>query len=381
MSPSPFKALLSAKPLIVAFHVFVFFWLAIRYFLDEIQHGGNIWTTADWFVSYRFGFVRRGAIGSVIEILTNNQEGSALLISLFVLTHLIVAVYFLLICRIFLFRSNLGSPVILALLLSPIYVVFWLVNPLAYLRKELLALVTIAFTAYSVMTKVHSRRRFVQGLLIWSFAILSHESALLIAPALVMFLVHQLKQGDLEKREVIYRITSLIILPLVLVLLLNRFKWLSPEFCSYIINKGLTGEFCREGGIAWAMNPDMYANFMASISQTVDFYTPNLFIIFIFMMIPIFTIGGKKSILLTFSLLIFSLPVFLSTYDWGRWLFIIGNCVLFFVLATTQDIIKVVKEKILFASIPLSVVIQLPFCCSTGIGGGLLQYLVTVFGA
>lgn len=375
-----FKVLVSTKVLVVPFHLFVFFYLAIRYYFDEIQRGGNIWTTADWYVSYRYGFVRRGAIGSVIDILTNNQEGFALLISLFVFTHLIVAAYFLLVCRIFLLRSNLGTPVMLALLLSPIYVVFWIVNPLAYLRKELLALVTVAFAAYSIMMKVHSRRRFAQMLLIWTFAILSHESALLIAPALVMFLVHQLEKGDLEKKEVIYRIASLIFLPLVLVLPLNRFKWLSPEFCSYIINKGLTGEFCREGGIAWAMSPDMYTNFMQSISQTVDFYTPNLLVVFILMMIPIFTLGGKRSMLFTFSLLLFSLPIFLSTYDWGRWLFIIGNCVLFFVLATTQNNIKGFKRVICFASIPISLLIQLPFCCSINFSGGLIHYIFSIVG-
>lgn len=372
---------LSSRAPIISFHFVVFLWLAVRYYLDEIRTGGNIWTTADWVVSYRYGFVRRGAIGSIIDVFTLNQEGATLLVYLFVYVHLIVAVYFLLICRIFLLRSNLGVPVILGLLLSPVYVTFWLVNPLAYLRKELLALVTVAFTAYSVMRNIQSRRRFAEIVLLWSLAILSHESAFLVAPVLVMFLVHQSKQGDFKNSEFVARLTVLCVCPIALVLLLNRFKWLSPEFCSYIIDRGLTGEFCREGGIAWAMRPDLYANFMNSMIQTIDFYIPNLFVVFICILIPVLILGGKKSLLLTVALLIFALPIFLSTYDWGRWLFVIGNCVLLFVVATTQDKVSVIQKIAFLASIPISLVIQLPFCCSNEFTGGLIQYLIYVVGA
>jgi hypothetical protein len=107
---------------IYLFHFFVFLWLATRHYLDEIRDGGNIWTTADWFVSYKYGFVRRGAIGTIIEFLSQDLMGDSLLLFIFLILHVLIGVYFLLICRIFVARVNFGAIPLVVLLLSPIYI-------------------------------------------------------------------------------------------------------------------------------------------------------------------------------------------------------------------------------------------------------------------
>ena len=367
------------KVFIVLFHIFMFLLLAIRYYLDEIRNGGNIWTTADWFVSYQYGFVRRGAIGTLIELLTSNQKGAFLLISTFLLLHIIVGFYFILVCRIFLCRIDLGKIPLIVLMISPIYISFWLVNPLAYLRKEILALLAVSYAAYCVVNKKVSRRNYSLILGFWILAILSHESALLVTPILLMFLLHQFKQNILKRNAMIIRTSLLILIPSSLIAILNEFRWLSPEFCSYLVSRNLSEKFCNEGGIAWAMRPEWYTDFMTNVSQNIAFYTPDLIIFFLFMMLPLFILGDINCVYLTIILLIISTPLFLTTYDWGRWLFVIGSSLILYTLATTKKKISSKEYLLLTTLLPTYLLIQLPYCCSVSPFGGLLNYFVSVF--
>jgi hypothetical protein len=164
-------------------------------------------------------------------------------------------------------------------------------------------------------------------------------------------------------------------IPLSTVLVLDKFKWLSPEFCSYIVNRKLSEVFCYEGGIAWAMRPEWYVDYMTSVSQTFTFYFPELIIIFLFVMLPIFVLGDLKSFYLTICLLVISIPLFMTTYDWGRWLFVIGHSVLLYTLATTNKIVSRKHTLMLFVFVPVNVMMQLPYCCSVSPIGGLLKYI------
>jgi hypothetical protein len=362
---------------IVLFHAFVFVYLTTRYYVDEILSGGNIWTTADWIVSYRFGFVRRGAVGSLIDLLSGSLNGASLLNFVFVIQSFFVAIYFFLLCRIMLSRIKLGTTLI-AILISPIYISFWVVNPLSYPRKEILGLLTVAYAANCVIRRNVSPKSFIFTLVIWVLAILSHEAALLIGPVLLMFTHYQFKEGLIDKHSLQLRLTTLVLVPLFLVSILINFKWLSKDFCAYITNRDLSETFCLEGGIAWAMHPEWYSNYMRQAHTAFEFYLPETIIFFLFIILPIWLIGNRRSFYLTFSLTLASAPLMLTSYDWGRWLFIIGNSVIIYVLATNHIKISIERKLLLFLLLPSYLFVQLPFCCSVSFVGGLFEYFISV---
>ena len=367
------------KYLIVLFHACAFVYLTTRYYIDEILSGGNIWTTADWIVSYRFGFVRRGAVGSLIDLLSGSLNGEALLNFIFLFQSSIIAVYFFFLCRIMLTQIHLGITTLIVICISPIYISFWVVNPLSYPRKEVLGLFTVAYAANCVIKRNDSRKSFFFTLVLWVLAILSHEAALLIGPALLMFTHYQFKQLLIGKRSLQLRLATLIIVPLILVSILSNFKWLSEDFCAYIINRNLSESFCLEGGIAWAMHPEWYSNYMRTAYSAFEFYLPETLIFFLFIMVPIWIVGKSRSFFLTFLLLLASVPLLLTSYDWGRWLFMIGNTVIIYVLVTNQSRISKMCNRLFFALLLIYIFVQFPFCCSVSFGGGLFKYAISVF--
>ena len=58
------------RAVVIAYLVAASLYITLRY-LREIAKGGQVWTTGDWLLSYRAGFMRRGLTGSLTYGLTD----------------------------------------------------------------------------------------------------------------------------------------------------------------------------------------------------------------------------------------------------------------------------------------------------------------------
>jgi hypothetical protein len=350
-----------------------------RYFTDEIAAGGNIWTTADWLVSYHYGFVRRGAVGTVIELLSGQLTGRYYLLLVFIIQALFVALFFILACRLFIQQKNKSFITDAIFLISPLYLSFWLLNPLAFLRKEIFGLIVVAGFANLAINKDHSRRGFFIWLVFWYFAILSHESTYIVAPFIIMVLHQQFRLEGLPRSFFLLRLGLVTGIPMLLLILLSKFMWLSPTFCFYLQQRKLNGNFCQEGGIAWAMHPDWYIESWKQISETVNFYLPELPVAFLIFLSPFFLIMRSRTFFALLASIFLSIPLFLTTYDWGRWFFLIGISALLVTLGIEWRPIRSKVRIILIASLPVWILSSFPYCCSHPGWGGLPIYIVDIW--
>jgi hypothetical protein len=261
--------------------------------------------------------------------------------------------------------------------MSPFYLHFWVLNPQAYLRKELLGFLSACYFVNLTLSRRAKSTRFIIGLFLFCFAILSHEAAIIFLPLILFTAYSDLKNQTIGKRNFNLRILSIIASTTLLTIFSVRFRWLSPRFCDYLIEKGLGSRFCNEGGIAWAMRPEWWDNLLNQLPTTLSFYFPQLFLYFLLFLSPImFTTknAGKFLAVSTFC----ALPIFMSSYDWGRWTSIIGMSVILFSQLSTHK--RPSKKQVVFLALllPSSLFFNLPYCCSTEFNRGLLYYLQSI---
>lgn len=363
--------------LIICYHVAIFCFLAARYYLDEIKFGGNVFTSADWLVSYRNGFVRRGAAGQLFWYLFPTAKGEEVLHFLFVFQHIFVGFFLYFMIRILL-RQKSHWLLISSVIVSPVYLNFWVLNPQAYLRKELLGFLSASYFVHSTLQNRGKSARFVFGLLLFYFAILSHEAAIIFLPLILYTVYLDLKNATIGQRSFNFRILILFASTILLTLLSIQFRWLSSNFCYYLVEKGLGNRFCGEGGIAWAMRPEWWDSLWNQLPTTFAFYFPQLFLYFLLFLIPIVITakrnGAKFLAVTTFC----SLPIFVSSYDWGRWILVISVSIILFSALSTFERLSKVQLACLTLLLPSSLFYSIPYCCSTEFKRGLVDYLLSI---
>jgi hypothetical protein len=149
----------------------------------------------DWLINYSGGFVRRGLMGTLVLFL-----GRATHVPLGSIVYLLqsAALLVFLLCAFWLARGIRWSYLLVAVVLSPASVIFWLAHPYIGMRKEILLFAALALT---MRIPIPERSRQWQ-LSLWLsiiaiVLILSHEALAVCLP--YFFAVVAIKQGSLRR--------------------------------------------------------------------------------------------------------------------------------------------------------------------------------------
>ena len=206
------------------------------------------WNTGDWLIDYSSGFVRRGLFGSLIGIIswspasaTTMVVGTQLALILFVTTFVIANVM----------RAP-ASMAMVAVALSPSFLLFGVMDPGGSFRKEWLGLVALTALLIAVEPTIGKRVRRLTILtccLVFVLASFSHEANVLLLPALLLVL----HRADLTRGEQLWTTFALVTSAVVAGLTAVFFAG-SPEVagaqCESLVFRGFEPTICA-GAIEW----------------------------------------------------------------------------------------------------------------------------------
>jgi hypothetical protein len=172
---------------------------ALRSYALSIAAGGEAYQTADWLINYSGGFVRRGLFGSVyLALFPQGQLGLWGLFSLQVLFCVVPLAYAL----TWLHKSDY-SWLGIALVCGPAALTFTGWDPVAFARKESLALTALtllAIAAFPYRKSGTQRALTIGALLIFAVGVFSWEANALFLPG-IAFLIYLGFRGRASGRE------------------------------------------------------------------------------------------------------------------------------------------------------------------------------------
>ena len=147
--------------LFIAVYVMRILYLLLRY--EELKNS----VFNEWFISYEYGFIKRGFIGEIARFFINNQ----LISHLNFMVLLVVILYVILLRLLKPYLTNLNSVLSIAILASPIFILYNInLISTVVLPKEILGFISLL---YFIKYK-NSNLRYV-AYLIYIAAVLSHE--------------------------------------------------------------------------------------------------------------------------------------------------------------------------------------------------------------
>jgi len=166
---------------VFGFGVFVF--LTLTYLAFNLTSFCYEWCIGDWLINYQGGIVRRGLTGEIFfklsQIIGINQ------ITLTVLFQIITyGIYTLNSCK--LASNSYFSIPNIALLLSPAFILFPILDPLGAFRKEILLYVLLSSICVYLSPPINVHKFFAPLISIISiFIVLSHEMLIIYLPYIV----------------------------------------------------------------------------------------------------------------------------------------------------------------------------------------------------
>ena len=337
--------------ILLALFLYLFF---IKISYNQHHSFDHTWSTADWFISYAGGFVRRGLLGELINFLYISVDINPLSF----LYKLRSGVY-LSICLLFFaiaVRKNIQL-IEMVLVLSPWSFMFELNDPIAGGRKE--SLLILVFLMFSILVLIKRRwsedqvaNPFYSTSIFWFLVFwlpvltLAHEALFFFFGYFLILLILSKKSGGLYLEFIVPFFISVAILVLIYFFKGNAQQ--ANLICARLIEWGYNKELCA-GSVSAIGHYDF--QIMSQYKRTLLIYMGLIFI-------PILCYGysayeqavRNKMLLLSVSATLPTLVVFVVAQDWGRWLHISGLLlfITLFVAKPEQPIPKRLAEPILF---------------------------------
>ena len=314
------------RAVVIAYLVAASLYITLRY-LREIAKGGQVWTTGDWLLSYRAGFMRRGLTGSLTYGLTDLTGIDALYIA----AAMQILIYAALIGSVLFILSRVKMTVPVAILaMSPVFVLM----PFFFLKlgmsKEMIGFLAIALVALSAFTP--KKWPLWAGITVFTASGFAHEINAFLAPDLLALLFILTRAGVIARSQAL--ISAAIVLcaagaAIVSAVLYNG-SGMGDAVCQVILSYGGWHEFCGKSGPTVWLDRDMAygINFtwQANVASGV---WPWFVLGFGLSMLPfaLFRVVGDttgrqtRMVLLAAigGILAFS-PLFVIASDWGRWI-------------------------------------------------------------
>ncbi|MDC0396328.1 hypothetical protein OAM18_05000 [Candidatus Pelagibacter sp.] len=346
--------MINIKRSLYAIVIFSFLFQVIKFYTFYQEY--SAWQYADWIINYQGGFVRRGLIG---EILFNVHKIFSIrldLVTLLFVTSLFTSLsYFLIKSLKYLENSKLD----ILIFLSPGFVIYPIMNSEVIGRKDILITLAIAFL---VFFEKNFKSKNLLILLISSISLisLSHSGLLFYTPYLVFlfFLIKINRNEVISFKDILFILSSLFII-LFLIFLNQGTVTQVEEICQSI--KQFVIEDCKNSGqFLWLSTPaNEHMNFKLSTnynSYTI-IYLLSLFLVNLFLGIKLylskfktnhFNLNKINPLIILFSLFLFTLPIYILGFDWGRYISMSYSCTFFiYIFCKKNDLfIKYSKNKI-----------------------------------
>ena len=281
-----------------------------------ISSGGDPWRQGDWLINYSAGPVRRGISGEFFLALSQtwNVDPLALVVGVQLCISLLIA-------GVLLRKAvRLNAPDHLTIaLLAPTLVVFWVNDPGAMFRKEILYFLALAPLTFEIGSR--SKEFFVSAsaILIYAIAVAFHESTAFFAGFLVLAFITRYREA-----LPLARIGTIAAIAAIGVLYAVSFASVpdTAPICNRLIAAGLDARICSgiivflQEGVAGNFEV-VAANFEASsiaegLSVGILCLMPTAYLL-------IYSPRTVRILQIALASILL-MPLFLLSIDWGRWL-------------------------------------------------------------
>jgi len=344
--------------------------IALEYF-SEVRRGGNDWRTADWLITYFYGPVRRGMIGTVLTIIAD--LGVPLKWIVYGVQVLVLAASAFVVIHVYTMRKR--EWIWLAILYSPAFLLFEYLGTGGALRKETLALLAFAVLCLSYAQRKVTHARLIATGALFVVAAFSHEIAAFTLPFFIYVIYCLWNERLMSKRTAGAAAAVFTIVSAAAALFANVFRGdavLAKSLCDSLIVRGFDPRIC-EGTIAWMDIGPMQSFRTANID--VGAYAWLYLRILALAMLPFVFIrwrGRERTVLLVAGLLSLILLCFMGV-DWGRWIHLSVFCLFCVVLAESAWKGIEVRKVPLFLIVLYVVTWSVPLCCEYTFGPGLVS--------
>jgi hypothetical protein len=306
------------------------------------------WITGDWLINYSDGFVRRGAVGEMCrrlyEMAAIDPVSAIIAVKAFCYAALSAALLMLAIRRTI-------SALELALFLSPAALPFEIYDPLGSGRKEIVLLAAFAIYLVTDLMVPDDERSFVRRWRFWYLLValpvltLIHEGLFFFLP---FFLAYEALKRDLRREAMLVFGIPLSVAAIAFVasFMYRGENGVSAAMCSSLSSMSLDPGLCA-GAITALEHYDVYIG-LADVTRYVVLgmltFGPLLWYA-----TQVLDSARYARLRLMVVAVVFTLPLYLFSEDWGRWMHITAMLILVIVLACKDTAIRLPAERPVFA--------------------------------
>jgi hypothetical protein len=299
----------------------------IFYFIEVIHYQQSFafhpWISGDWLINYSHGFIRRGLLGAVIDKYGEvfNRPLSNLVLEIKLVFYLVWISAF---CCLAI-KKKIGL-IEFILILSPWAFLFDLHDPQGSGRKELVLLCIFCVYVYFIVIYPPSKKNLFHNWIFY-FLLISLPTLTIIHEGLFFYLQFFLLPLIFNKK---YRHVLLgFFIPYLLAVLTTALMYLffkgdisyTSSICTSLLNKGFQASICS--GAVDAINPTSvyFDSLYYQIYIPIFFLTLAPLVLYFY---KVSNLSGAQKIYLLLIGLVPTIPLYLISFDWGRWIHIYG---------------------------------------------------------
>ncbi len=284
--------------------------------VDRLRLGFDPWQQGDWLINYAGGLVRRGLLGD--GLLALFPDGTTVVTATVVLQLGIAFVLYA--CLAVLFWQTRREWAWVMVILSPAVLLFPVLDPLASLRKEVLALAALGLLAVGVRAGRPVPWALI-ALPLYSVGVLSHESLLVTLPAFVILLAPAWRQpGSRRSVTILLSLFAAVSITALVVAILHPGDSATvSRICASWTAAGLE---C--GGVLDYLDMGV----RASVASVLDRFPMvfNYLPLAVLAVVPLVTIRLlPRHWALALVVVGASLPLFALGMDYGRWIYVVST--------------------------------------------------------
>ena len=326
IAPYPHAERTGLRIPVMAYLVTASLYVTCRY-INEVAKGGQVWTTGDWLLSYRAGFMRRGLTGSITFGLTDLTGIDAL----YVAAGTQILIYAALIGVVLFILSRIKMTVPVAILaMSPVFLLMPFFFSKLGMSKEMIGFLAIALVAVTAFTP--KKWLLWLGITLFAAAGFAHEINAFLAPDLLALLLVLALTGVIPRGQA--SIAAAIVLvsagAAIVTSMLYNGNGNGDAVCQVILSYGGWVEFCGKSGPTVWLDRDMaYGINFTWAANVASGVWPWFILGFVLSMLPfaLFRVVGDTTGRITRLTLCAAIggilafaPLFVIASDWGRWI-------------------------------------------------------------
>ena len=344
----------------------------------------DAWLLGDWLIDYSAGFSRRGLVGEIVR-----QVAGTLSVDRIVVTVAIVWLVFVaLVCVVaVLFLHHRRGLTTVLLLVSPAFLFFFL-NFLGTMRKELLLFLLVGVVL--LVTRNPQRSAWVWLLVgVFPLLVFAHEG-LAVYGGFVLIIIYLLySDGAVSKKQAIAQssvVTVFTALAGWAIIFFGSSPGIDERICSNLVEEGYSRRLCG-GAIAFLDRDageavERVAGFVATGNYLTTYAIVAVLAAIPFLFVRFSTTLGIMLTIASAAII----PLFVFAIDWGRWMVVAVWLVTLITIrfdGSHHIQVKSLAPKTFAIDLALALAIiayatlwSVPHCCEPRVGFGLIDRAV-----